>query len=281
MRSTNGVDFVLCVSLLGGVKSNAYLWRQNCPCSQHHRAHGVLLGQSGCHADLQRALWVCTCAVVLNQIVHLLVWGRYLITVRACVCLAYLFQLMEAHTSRDKEIKGCIIETSEVVGRLREARAKDSDNLSIIKQLRKEQNKVVPLFSEMGYAIYLSRIRTCLLMYFERINVSWGWYYILRMCRLCIYLLMICAYPCQLCTCLLRLYSYLPRLCMNISTRVAYITWLPRLLIYLPKFLCWGYVQGCICKHGKVKDVSTMVVSVFIRVAHRYTAVVYLFTAVV
>lgn len=53
--------------------------------------------------------------------------------------------------SRDKAIKTCIIETSEVVGRLREARAKDGDNLSIIKQLRKEQNKVVYFFSEVVY----------------------------------------------------------------------------------------------------------------------------------
>lgn len=55
--------------------------------------------------------------------------------------------------SRDKAIKTCILETSEVVGRLREARVKDSDNLSIIKQLRKEQNKVVLLFTE---GVYLS-----------------------------------------------------------------------------------------------------------------------------
>lgn len=68
-----------------------------------------------------------------------------------CVCVACIFQLVEAHLSRDKAIKTCIIETSEVVGRLREARAKDSDNLSIIKQLRKEQNKVVCLFTEVVY----------------------------------------------------------------------------------------------------------------------------------
>lgn len=53
---------------------------------------------------------------------------------------------MEAHLSRDKAIKSCIIETSAVVGQLREERAKDSDNLSIIKQLRKEQTKVMSLF---------------------------------------------------------------------------------------------------------------------------------------
>lgn len=56
-----------------------------------------------------------------------------------------MLQLIEAHTSRGKAIKGCIAETSAVVGRLREERVKDSDNLSLIKQLRKEQTKVVPL----------------------------------------------------------------------------------------------------------------------------------------
>lgn len=49
---------------------------------------------------------------------------------------------MEAHLSRDKAIKSCIGQTSELVGRLREERAKDSDNLALIKQLRKEQTKV-------------------------------------------------------------------------------------------------------------------------------------------
>lgn len=51
-------------------------------------------------------------------------------------------QMMEAHLSRDKAIKACIAQTSEVVGRLREDRAKDSENLALIKQLRKEQTKV-------------------------------------------------------------------------------------------------------------------------------------------
>lgn len=51
-------------------------------------------------------------------------------------------QMMEAHLSRDKAIKACIAQTSEVVGQLREERAKDSNNLAIIKQLRKEQTKV-------------------------------------------------------------------------------------------------------------------------------------------
>lgn len=50
--------------------------------------------------------------------------------------------MMEAHLSRDKAIKSCIAQTSEVVGRLREERAKDSENLALIKQLRKEQTNV-------------------------------------------------------------------------------------------------------------------------------------------
>lgn len=55
---------------------------------------------------------------------------------------SHLWQLMEAHQSRDKAIKSCIAQTSEVLGRLREERAKDSENLALIKELRKEQTKV-------------------------------------------------------------------------------------------------------------------------------------------
>ncbi|NP_001187906.1 protein MIX23 [Ictalurus punctatus] len=65
-------------------------------------------------------------------------------------CKELYESLVEAHLRRDKAIKTCIIETSEVVGRLREARAKDSDNLSIIKQLRKEQNKLKLMQSELN-----------------------------------------------------------------------------------------------------------------------------------
>lgn len=59
-------------------------------------------------------------------------------------------QMMEAHLSRDKAIKSCIAETSEVVRRLREERAKDSDNLALIKQLRKEQTNVRPVSNTGG-----------------------------------------------------------------------------------------------------------------------------------
>lgn len=56
-------------------------------------------------------------------------------------------QMMEAHLSRDKAIKACIAQTSEAVGHLREERVKDNDNMALIKQLRKEQTKVIPVYS--------------------------------------------------------------------------------------------------------------------------------------
>ncbi|XP_051543746.1 protein MIX23 [Myxocyprinus asiaticus] len=65
-------------------------------------------------------------------------------------CKELYESLMEAHLSRDKAIKACITETSTVVGQLREERAKDSDNLSIIKQLRKEQTKLKLMQSELN-----------------------------------------------------------------------------------------------------------------------------------
>ncbi|KAG7524543.1 hypothetical protein JOB18_013675 [Solea senegalensis] len=58
--------------------------------------------------------------------------------------------MMEAHLSRDQAIKSCIAQTSEVVGQLREERAKNSENLAIIKQLRKEQTKLKLMQSELN-----------------------------------------------------------------------------------------------------------------------------------
>ena len=55
--------------------------------------------------------------------------------------------------SRDKAIKACIAQTSDVVGQLREERTKDSDNLVLIKQLRKEQTKVIPVSDTRGRQI--------------------------------------------------------------------------------------------------------------------------------
>uniref|UniRef100_A0A3Q3MU57 Protein MIX23 n=1 Tax=Labrus bergylta TaxID=56723 RepID=A0A3Q3MU57_9LABR len=71
-----------------------------------------------------------------------------------CSCFAVITscvsQMMEAHLSRDKAIKSCISQTSQVVGQLRQERAKDSDNLALIKQLRKEQTKLKLMQSELN-----------------------------------------------------------------------------------------------------------------------------------
>lgn len=65
-------------------------------------------------------------------------------------CKQLYESLMEAHLSRDRAIKSCIAQTSEVVGRLREERAKDSENLALIKQLRKEQTNLKLMQSELN-----------------------------------------------------------------------------------------------------------------------------------
>uniref|UniRef100_A0A3P9HX29 Protein MIX23 n=1 Tax=Oryzias latipes TaxID=8090 RepID=A0A3P9HX29_ORYLA len=61
-----------------------------------------------------------------------------------------LFQMMEVHLNRDKAIKACIAQTSEVVEKMREQRAQDSENLGLIKQLRKEQTKLKLMKSELN-----------------------------------------------------------------------------------------------------------------------------------
>ncbi|KAK5897860.1 hypothetical protein CgunFtcFv8_015326 [Champsocephalus gunnari] len=58
--------------------------------------------------------------------------------------------MMEAHLTRDKAIKSCIGQTSEVMGQLREERAKDSDSLVLLRQLRKEQTKLKMMQSELN-----------------------------------------------------------------------------------------------------------------------------------
>ncbi|CAK6972886.1 protein MIX23 [Scomber scombrus] len=65
-------------------------------------------------------------------------------------CKQLYESMMEAHLSRDKSIKACIAQTSDVVGQLREERTKDSDNLALIKQLRKEQTKLKLMQSELN-----------------------------------------------------------------------------------------------------------------------------------
>ena len=63
---------------------------------------------------------------------------------RGVVELVMCGRRWEAQLSGDKEIKACITETASAGAQLREERAKDSDNLSIIKQRRKEKTKVMP-----------------------------------------------------------------------------------------------------------------------------------------
>ncbi|XP_051266570.1 protein MIX23-like [Dicentrarchus labrax] len=65
-------------------------------------------------------------------------------------CKQLYESMMEAHLSRDKAIKACIAQTSEVVGHLCEERAKESENLALIKQLRKEQTKLKLMQSELS-----------------------------------------------------------------------------------------------------------------------------------
>ncbi|XP_061876675.1 protein MIX23 [Entelurus aequoreus] len=65
-------------------------------------------------------------------------------------CKQLYQSMMEAHLRRDKAIKVCISQASELVAHLREARSKDGDNLALIKQLRKEQTKLKLMQSELN-----------------------------------------------------------------------------------------------------------------------------------
>ncbi|XP_055738198.1 protein MIX23 isoform X2 [Salvelinus fontinalis] len=65
-------------------------------------------------------------------------------------CRKLYESLMEAHLSRDRAIKTCIAQTSEVVGQLREQRATDGDNMTTVKLLRKEQTKLKLMRSELN-----------------------------------------------------------------------------------------------------------------------------------
>ncbi|XP_035512140.1 coiled-coil domain-containing protein 58 [Morone saxatilis] len=65
-------------------------------------------------------------------------------------CRQLYESMMQAHLSRDKAIKACIAQTSEMIGHLREERAKESENLALIKQLRKEQTKLKLMQSELS-----------------------------------------------------------------------------------------------------------------------------------
>uniref|UniRef100_A0A7N4UZ65 Protein MIX23 n=1 Tax=Sarcophilus harrisii TaxID=9305 RepID=A0A7N4UZ65_SARHA len=65
-------------------------------------------------------------------------------------CKQLYESLMEAHASREKVIKKCIAQTSAVVKTLREQREKDLNNLTLLKQIRKEQTKLKWMQSELN-----------------------------------------------------------------------------------------------------------------------------------
>ncbi|XP_048676033.1 protein MIX23 isoform X5 [Caretta caretta] len=58
-------------------------------------------------------------------------------------CKELYQSLMEAHASREKIIKSCIAQTSNVVKTLREKREKAQDDIALLKQLRQEQTKAL------------------------------------------------------------------------------------------------------------------------------------------
>lgn len=65
-------------------------------------------------------------------------------------CRQLYESMMDAHLTRDKAIKHCIAQSSEEVGQLREQRAKDSENLALLRLLRKEQTKLKLMKSELN-----------------------------------------------------------------------------------------------------------------------------------
>ncbi|XP_032753358.1 coiled-coil domain-containing protein 58-like [Rattus rattus] len=65
-------------------------------------------------------------------------------------CKKLYESLMAAHVSRDRVRKNCIAQTSAVVKCLREEREKDLDDLTLLKQLRKEKIKLKWMQSELN-----------------------------------------------------------------------------------------------------------------------------------
>ncbi|XP_069744545.1 protein MIX23 isoform X2 [Narcine bancroftii] len=65
-------------------------------------------------------------------------------------CKELYQSLKEAHAGREKAIKTCISQSSSMVNKFREERNKDKDNLTLIKQLRKEQTNLKLMQSELN-----------------------------------------------------------------------------------------------------------------------------------
>ncbi|XP_056410429.1 protein MIX23 isoform X2 [Hyla sarda] len=65
-------------------------------------------------------------------------------------CQQLYESLRDAHRSREKAIKSCISQTSINVNRYQEERRRELENLTLMRQLRKEQTKLKLLQSELN-----------------------------------------------------------------------------------------------------------------------------------
>ncbi|KAL8202551.1 UNVERIFIED_CONTAM: Coiled-coil domain-containing protein 58 [Gekko kuhli] len=65
-------------------------------------------------------------------------------------CKELYESLTEAHTSREKLIKSCIAQTSNVVKNLQEERKTSPEDIALLKTLRKEQTKLKLMQSELN-----------------------------------------------------------------------------------------------------------------------------------
>ncbi|XP_053151624.1 protein MIX23 isoform X2 [Hemicordylus capensis] len=65
-------------------------------------------------------------------------------------CKELYQSLMEAHESRERIIKNCIAQTSNVVKTLQEERKKTLEDIVLLKKLRKEQTKLKLMQSELN-----------------------------------------------------------------------------------------------------------------------------------
>ncbi|XP_074975551.1 protein MIX23 isoform X7 [Caretta caretta] len=81
-------------------------------------------------------------------------------------CKELYQSLMEAHASREKIIKSCIAQTSNVVKTLREKREKAQDDIALLKQLRQEQTKIPLFYTSKDYTRPLSNGDKMQLMFF-------------------------------------------------------------------------------------------------------------------
>ncbi|XP_037549799.1 protein MIX23 [Nematolebias whitei] len=86
-------------------------------------------------------------------------------------CKQLYESLIEAHQSRDKAIKACIAQKSELVGQLREERAKDAGNLKLIKKLRNEQTNLKLMRSELNVEEVVND--RSLKVFFERCRIHY------------------------------------------------------------------------------------------------------------